>query len=221
MTRVLVTAFEPFGGEAINPSQQAVRKLADGAAIEGVELATVGLPVVFGAALDALRKAVAEHDPEVVICAGQAGGRHAVTPERVAVNVNDTPMADNAGNAPVDEPIVEGGPAAYFSGLPVNAIVSALHEAAIPAEVSWTAGTYVCNHVFYGLMHLIATERPDIRGGFVHVPYAHEQVLTRTDAQPSLALDTIAEALRLTVRTSVSVMAGEDLTAPAGPAPVP
>lgn len=221
MTRVLVTAFEPFGGETINPSQQAAQRLAEGPAIDAVELATAGLPVVFGAALDALRKAVAEHDPDVVICAGQAGGRYAVTPERVAVNVNDTPMADNAGNAPIDQPVVDGGPVAYLTGLPVNAIVSALHEAAIPAEVSWTAGTYVCNHVFYGLMHLIANERPHVRGGFVHVPYAHEQVLTRTDAQPSLALDTITEALRVAIATTISTTDGRDVTAATGPAPTP
>lgn len=208
MTRVLLTAFDPFGGETVNPSQQAVARLADAEAPSGVEIRTAVLPVVFGDAIDALREAVAEHDPDLVICAGEAGGRFAVTPERVAVNVNDAPMPDNAGRTPVDEPVVAGGPVAYFSGLPVAAIVDALRAAGIPAAKSSTAGNYVCNNVFYGLMHLIATERPGLVGGFVHVPYVHEQVLNRTD-QPSLSLEMITEALRITVQTSVGALAAD------------
>ncbi len=207
-TTVLVTAFEPFGGETVNPSQQAVSRLADGPVPDGVRIRTAVLPVVFGDAIDALRKAVAEHDPDLVICAGEAGGRFAVTPERVAVNLDDAPMPDNAGRSPVDRPVVEGGPVAYFSGLPVAAIVDALHAAGIPAAKSSTAGNYVCNNVFYGLMHLIATERPGLVGGFVHVPYVHEQVLNRAD-QPSLSLEMITEALRITVQTSIGALAAD------------
>jgi pyroglutamyl-peptidase len=206
MTRVLVTAFEPFGGETINPSQQAAQRLAEGPPVDGVELSTAFLPVVFGDAIEALKAAIAQHDPELVVCVGEAGGRFAVTPERVAVNVNDAPFPDNAGQAPVDEPIVEGGPVAYLSRLPIADIVTALRRAGIPAAKSSTAENYVCNNVFYGLMHHIETERPDLQGGFVHVPYCHEQVVDRLDPKPSLSLDQITEALRITVETSVAAL---------------
>ncbi len=204
MTRVLLTAFDPFGGESINPSQQAVQRLAAGPAPAGVELSTASLPVVFGDAIDAIKAAVAEHEPDIVICVGEAGGRVAVTPERFAVNLNDAPFPDNAGRQPVDDPIVDGGPVAYASTLPVAAIVGAMREAGIPAIQSSTAGNYVCNNVFYGLMHFIATERPELRGGFVHVPYMHEQVVTRVDAQPSLSIATITDAVRIAVETSAA-----------------
>lgn len=206
MTRVLVTAFEPFGGETINPSQQAAQRLAQGPPIDGVELRTAFLPVVFGDAIDALKAAIAEHDPQLVVCVGEAGGRYAVTPERVAVNVNDAPFPDNAGRAPVDEPIVADGPVAYLSTLPVAGIVDALRRAGIPAAKSSTAENYVCNNVFYGLMHHIATERPDLVGGFLHVPYCHEQVLNRLDPQPSMSLDMITQALRIAVETAVAAL---------------
>jgi pyroglutamyl-peptidase len=202
MTRVLLTAFEPFGGEQVNPSQLAVQRLA-AEGVDGVELRTAFLPVVYYTAREALRAAIDEHDPDVVICVGEAGGRFGITPEKVAINRNDTVMPDNAGQAPVDEPILAEGPVGYFTGLPVAAIVEALRDAGIPAEVSWTAGAYICNHVFYSLMHLVATERTSVRGGFVHVPYVHEQVVRRTEAKPSLSLDAIVEGLRITVKTTV------------------
>lgn len=207
MTRVLLTAFEPFGGEAVNPSQEAARRLAAGPALPGVELSTVFLPVVYGEAVGALRAAVQEHDPEVVVCTGLAGGRYAVTPERVAINLDDAPMADNSGQSPVDTPIVPGGPVGYLSTLPLAEIVQALQAAGIPAAKSSTAGHYVCNHVFYGLMHLIATERPGTVGGFLHIPFAHEQVLDRLDDVPSLAQDTLTEAVRITVLITVRALA--------------
>jgi pyroglutamyl-peptidase len=214
MTRVLLSAFEPFGGESINPSAEALRRLVNGRPVDGVDLSTVTLPVVYGEAVEVLRGAIAEHRPDVVIATGEAGGRYAITPEQVAVNLDDAPMPDNAGNAPVDAPHVLGAPTAYLTALPVKAIVAALREQAIPASVSHTAGTYVCNHVFFGLMHLIATEQPQLRGGFIHVPYAHDQVLERRDAVPSLSLDTIAEGLRIAVETTVHTAA--DLAVPQG-----
>lgn len=203
MTRVLLTAFEPFGGEQVNPSQLAVQRLA-AQEMNGVELRTAFLPVVYYTAAESLRAALEEHQPDIVICVGQAGGRFAITPEKVAINRNDTATPDNAGQAPIDEAIITDGPVGYFTGLPVTTIVEALQEANIPAQVSWTAGAYVCNHVFYSLMHLLETEQRNIRGGFVHVPYVHEQVARRTDAQPSLSLETIIEALRITVITTVN-----------------
>ncbi|MFI1800228.1 pyroglutamyl-peptidase I [Streptomyces sp. NPDC020379] len=199
MTRVLLTGFEPFGGEAVNPSWQAVRAAAEHPP-EGVELSVAQLPCVFGSALDALRAAVAATGPDVVLCVGQAGGRPDVTVERIAVNLDDARIPDNAGARPLDEPVVPGGPAAYFATLPVKACVAAVREAGLPASLSHTAGTFVCNHVFYGLMHLAATEHPGLRGGFVHVPYAPEQVTDR--ALPSLPVAATAAALRVIAITA-------------------
>jgi len=193
VTRVLLTGFDPFGGSAVNPSWQAV-SLAAADPPPGLTVTTARLSCVFGTALDELRAAVDRDDPEVVVCVGEAGGRPGITVERVAINVDDARIPDNAGQRPVDGPVVEGGPAAYFSTLPVKRCVAAVRAAGIPASVSQTAGTFVCNHVFYGLAHLIATERPALRGGFVHVPYLPEQVVDR--AEPSLPAATVAEALR-------------------------
>ncbi|MCK7624874.1 pyroglutamyl-peptidase I [Streptomyces sp. RS10V-4] len=192
-TRVLLTGFEPFGGETANPSWEAVRT-AVAAPLDGLALHAVQLPCVYGRSLSHLRAAIDEICPDVVVCVGQAGGRPDITVERVAVNVDDARIPDTAGAAPIDEPIVPGGPAAYFSTLPIKACVAAVRAAGLPASVSNTAGTFVCNHVFYGLAHLIATELPHLRGGFVHVPYAPEQVTDR--AQPSLPVGATATALR-------------------------
>ncbi|MFF0312275.1 pyroglutamyl-peptidase I [Streptosporangium sp. NPDC004379] len=195
---VLLTGFEPFDGDTVNPSWEAV------SLVPGVR--AVQVPCVFGAAVDRLREAVAEHDPRVVVCVGQAGGRADVTVERVAVNLDDARIPDNAGRQPIDEPVVRGGPAAYFATLPVKACVAAARAVGVPASVSQSAGTFVCNHLFYGLMHLIATERPDIRGGFVHVPFAPGQVLDR--AAPSMPPALVAEALAAVV-TAASFMEGD------------
>ncbi|WP_433267600.1 pyroglutamyl-peptidase I [Actinosynnema sp. CS-041913] len=195
--RVLLTGFEPFGGEDTNPSWDAVR----GVTPSGYELVTAELPCEFGASLAVLHSLVVAHSPDVVICVGQAGGRAAVTPERVAINLDDARIPDNAGHQPIDAPVVEGGPAAYFTNLPVKACVSALGEADIPAAVSHTAGTFVCNHVFYGLMHLVATEFTALRAGFVHVPYTPEQ--GHSDL-PSLDTPTATRALDLIIRTTIA-----------------
>ncbi|GAA3429464.1 pyroglutamyl-peptidase I [Streptosporangium sandarakinum] len=195
---VLLTGFEPFDGDTVNPSWEAV------GLVPGVR--AVQVPCVFGAAVERLREAVAEHDPRVVVCVGQAGGRADVTVERVAVNLDDARIPDNAGRQPIDEPVVRGGPAAYFATLPVKACVAAARAVGVPASVSQSAGTFVCNHLFYGLMHLIATERPDIRGGFVHVPFAPGQVADR--AAPSMPPALVAEALTAIV-TAASSMDGD------------
>ncbi|MFJ8824565.1 pyroglutamyl-peptidase I [Streptomyces sp. NPDC102467] len=175
MTRVLLTGFEPFGGESVNPSWQAAELVA-AAPPDGLAVTAVQLPCVFGESLTALRSAVERVRPELVVCLGQAGGRTGVTVERVAINVDDARIPDNAGAQPIDEPVVPGGPAAYFSSLPVKACVAAMRGAGVPTALSNTAGTFVCNHVAYGLGHLLATELPGVRGGFVHVPWAPSQV---------------------------------------------
>ncbi|MEU4746286.1 pyroglutamyl-peptidase I [Actinosynnema sp. NPDC023658] len=195
---VLLTGFEPFDGEDTNPSWDAV----DAVRPDGYRLTTLRLPCVFGDSLTALRDALAARRYDLVVCVGQAGGRAGVTPERVAVNLDDARIPDNAGARPIDEPVVPGGPAAYFTGLPVKACVAALQAEGIPASVSHSAGTFVCNHVFYGLMHLVATEHPDVRAGFVHVPFSPEQAEGRD--HPSLPVATTARALELVVRTALS-----------------
>lgn len=187
--KVLVTGFAPFDGAEVNPSWQAAELLA-AEPPAGLDISAVQLSCVFGTALDELRTAVhaAGDDLRLVVCLGQAGGRTDLTVERVAINVDDARIPDNAGRQPVDEPVVPGGPAAYFSTLPIKACVAAARAAGVPASVSQTAGTFVCNHVFYGLAHLLATERPRVRGGFVHVPYSPEQVAARNPAPPSLSV---------------------------------
>ena len=197
---VLLTGFAPFGGDGANPSWEAVR-LLDGTRIAGHRVATRCLPVEFGRSLRELRAAIREHAPSLVVCVGLAAGRPQLQVERVAINVDDARIPDNAGASPIDAPVVPGGPAAYFATLPIKAIAEALRAAGIPAAVSQTAGTYVCNHVFYGLMHALR-RTPRVRGGFIHVPYAPADAVRHPGA-PSLPVELAAEALRIAVRTAL------------------
>lgn len=208
---VLLTGFEPFGGEKTNPSWDAVSAL-HGGRIAGHRVVARCLPVTFGASLKALRTAIRETRPALVLCVGQAGSRAQLSLERVAINVDDARIADNAGNQPIDTPVVEGGPAAYFATLPIKAIYAALRDAGIPATISQSAGTYVCNHVFYGLMHALRRS-PGIRGGFMHIPYSPRQAALHPGA-PSLSIDTVNAALRLSLRTALTT--GEDRRLAAG-----
>jgi len=191
---VLVTGFDPFGGDAVNPSWMAAQAL-HGREVESHRVVSVQLPTVFGRSLEVLREALERHRPSLVLGTGQAGGRGALSLERVAINVNDARIADNARAQPVDTPVIAGGPDAYFTTLPIKAMLKALLAEGINAEVSQTAGTFVCNHVFYGLMHALATQ-PELRqtrGGFVHVPWLPQQ------GQPSMGLDGIARGLRVAI----------------------
>ncbi|QEL55901.1 pyroglutamyl-peptidase I [Chromobacterium paludis] len=192
MRTVLLTGFEPFGGETVNPSWEAV-KLLDGETIAGARVVARRLPCVFGAALSELRHHLEGLRPDLVIAVGQAGGRPDISVERVAINVDDARIPDNAGKQPIDQPIAADGPAAYFSTLPIKAIVAALRECDIPASVSQTAGTFVCNHVMYGLLH-----HGGARGGFIHIPYLPEQAAAHP-GQPSMRLEDCAAALRIAV----------------------
>jgi pyroglutamyl-peptidase len=195
--RVLLTGFEPFGGADLNPSWAAVR-LAATSTILGVDLHTQLLPCVFGTAAEVLWDAVELLDPDVVLAVGQAGGNTGLAVERVAVNLDDATIPDNAGVRPVDRPIDPDGPAAYFATIPVKECVTAARSTGVPAAVSDSAGRFVCNHVMYGLLHRTATRRPGrLLGGFVHVPFAPEQVLETS--RPSLASSTVAVGLRAIV----------------------
>ncbi|EST26319.1 hypothetical protein N566_23995 [Streptomycetaceae bacterium MP113-05] len=213
-TRVLLTGFEPFDGARVNPSWEAVRLLA-AAPPARTDVISRRLSCVFGRANDELREAVAETEPDLVVCVGQAGGRPDLTVERVALNLDDARIPDNAGRRPLDEPVVAGAPAAYFASLPVKACVAAVRAAGLPASVSQTAGTFVCNHVFYGLAHLIATERPSLRGGFVHLPYSPEQAADANGA-PSLSVRDAATGLAAVITaalgTTVDIRTAEGAT---------
>jgi pyroglutamyl-peptidase len=197
---VLLTGFEPFNGATINPSWEAVRAL-DGWSGPGFAVVARQLPCVFGTALDVLRESIAGVKPDIVIAVGQAGGRSEISLERVAINVDDASIRDNAGNQPVDAPVVADGPAAYFTTLPVKAIVKALRLRGFPSGVSQTAGTFVCNHVFYGLMH--QTVGQPVKAGFIHVPFLPEQAADRPERPPSMALRDIVDALRIAVEVAV------------------
>jgi pyroglutamyl-peptidase len=201
---VLLTGFEPFDRETVNPSWEAVRAL-DGWRQGAAVVHARRIPCVFGAALVALDAAIDELQPQLVLAVGQAGGRSEFTPERVAINVDDGRIGDNAGHQPIDQPVVAGAPAAYFSTLPIKAMVRDLRAAGIPAAVSNSAGTFVCNHLFFGLMHRAATRPvPGMRAGFIHVPYLPEQA-ARLPGQPSMALATLVAGLRVAVATALAV----------------
>jgi pyroglutamyl-peptidase len=204
---VLLTGFEPFNGADVNPSWEAARAL-DGWSGPGFQVAARELPCVFGRANLALFDAIDALQPDIVIAVGQAGGRHEISVERVALNVDDATIPDNAGQQPVDATIADGGPAAYFSTLPIKAIVRALRLRGFPAGISQTAGTFVCNHVFYGLMQ--HAQGRGMKAGFIHVPFLPQQVAGRADAAPSMALNDIIDGLRIAVEVAVGVEQGSE-----------
>lgn len=206
--KILLTGFAPFAGDEVNPSWQAVRAL-QGEMIDGHRVVALELPTEFDDSLRVLRAAMQEARPRVAIAVGLAGGRSGISLERVAINVIDARIPDNAGAQPVDVPVVGGGPAAYFSTLPIKAALAALQQTGIDAHISQTAGTYVCNHVFYALMH--AVQGTDVRAGFVHVPYLPEQA--QRHAAAGMPLDRVIEALRVIARTALSVPADRAIAA--------
>ena len=196
--KILVSGFDPFGGESINPSIEAVKRLPD--SINGVEIIKLEIPTVIGKSIDKLTRAVETYLPDVVLCVGQAGGRSDISVERIAINIDDCRIKDNEGNQPIDEPIVFNGPDAYFLTLPIKSIVSNLQSQGIQASVSNSAGTFICNHVAYGMAHLAKTKYPNMRTGFIHIPFIPEQVLNKSN-MPSMPLDQIIKALETAILT--------------------
>lgn len=190
--KALVTGFEPFGGDGVNPSGEALKLLPE--RLGNLRIETRLLPCRFGAAITVIDEALTALAPDIVLATGLAGGRTELSLERVAINIDDARIADNGGAQPVDRPIVANGPAAYFATLPIKAAVVAMREAGLPAAVSNSAGTFVCNHVFYRLMHLAATRFPAIRAGFLHVPYLPSQAAA-LPGTPSMALDQIVRGI--------------------------
>lgn len=209
--KILFTGFDPFGGEQINPAFEAIRLLPE--TIAGAEVIKVEIPTVFGKGAEVMLEAVRKHRPDYVIAVGQAGGRAAVTPEFVGINYCDARIPDNEQNQPLGEPVVAGGENAYFTKLPVKAMVEKMRAAGIPAAVSYTAGTYVCNDVMYRLLHYIHTGQPELAGGFIHVPYAAQQTVNMANT-PSMSLSMISDALRLAAEAAVENK--EDISAAHG-----
>jgi pyroglutamyl-peptidase len=209
---VLLTGFAPFGGEPVNPSQEIARAL-DGATLAGQRVIGAVLPTEFARALPALYDLLDAHRPTLVLATGQAGGRAGISLERVAINLIDARIADNAGAQPIDVPVVENAPKAYFSTLPLKAMLARLRAAGLPAAISYSAGTFVCNQVFFGLAHRLAKRRRGTRGGFVHVPYLPEQAARHAPA-PAMPLADMIAAVRLCLEVALTVR--EDLRDSAG-----
>jgi len=197
---ILVTGFEPFGGERTNPSWEICTQLP--ATVGRARVETLKVPCRFRDAIEAVAQAIERLRPSHVICLGQAGGRDRLSIERVAINVNDARAPDNGGAQPVDEAIVAGGPAAYFATLPIKAMAGAARGAGVPAEVSNTAGTYVCNHLMYGVLHYIAERRLATRAGFIHVPYSEAQVVDKP-GQPSMGIAAMARGVQATLAAAL------------------
>ena len=209
--KLLLTAFDPFGGEHINPAQEAVKLVRE--RIGTVDVVKCEVPTVFGASIETVAEAIGRHRPDAVLCIGQAGGRADLTPERVAINVEDASIPDNAGNQPVDVPVFADGKNAYFSTLPVKAMVAAIREVGLPASLSNTAGTFVCNHLMYGVLYTLEKHYPGVRGGFLHVPYIPAQVAGGRGI-PTMSLPDIVRGIEAAIgaigaqETDISVAEG-------------
>lgn len=211
MQTILLTGFEPFGGEQSNPSWLAVQQLDGYQLDDEVQIVSRQLSCVFEKSRQELKTAIDELKPVLVVALGQAGGRAELCFEKVAINFIDARIADNAGQQPVDKSVVTEGPAAYFTTLPIKAMVNSLKQQGIPAAVSYTAGTYVCNTVFYALMHQLK-DKPKVRAGFLHIPYAPEQAIGKAVA--SMPVDMVVNALKLCL--PVALQTTEDLQIAAG-----
>ena len=198
--KVLVTAFEPFGGEEINPAFEAVKRLDD--QIAGAKIIKEEVPTVFNKSIKTLEQLMEKHRADITLCVGQAGGRFEISVERVAINVDDARIEDNEGNQPIDEEIYSNAKNAYFAKMPIKAMVKEIQDNKIPASVSNSAGTFVCNHIMFGLLHLIDKKYDDMRGGFIHVPYLPEQVIDKKK-KPSMALGDIVEGLHYALKAAI------------------
>ena len=195
--KILVTGFDPFGGETVNPAYEAVKLLPD--TIGGAQIFKLEIPTVFSLSGPAVEEGIKKYQPDVVLCVGQAGGRASISVEKVAINFVDARIPDNNGEQPLDEPLQADGPAAYFSTLPVKSMVQHVKDAGLPCYLSFTAGTYVCNSIMYNVLYMCEKRYPGIRAGFIHVPYACGQVIDKANTTPSMPLETIAKSLEYAI----------------------
>lgn len=198
--KILVTGFDPFGGEPINPAIESVKRLPDN--IEGAEIIKLEIPTVRKKSLEKIEKAINEHNPDVILSIGQAGGRFDISIERVGINLDDFRIPDNEGNQIIDEPIFPDGENSYFVKLPVKAMVQNVQKNNIPASVSYTAGTFVCNHVLYGVLYLIEKKYKGKKSGFIHIPFLPQQVVDKRNT-PSMELNTIVKGLTAAIEAIV------------------
>lgn len=209
--KILLTAFDPFGGSPINPALEAVKLVAD--QVAGAEIVKLEVPTVFDKSINTVAAAIEKEQPDAVLCIGQAGGRYDLTPERVAININDARIPDNEGQQPIDTPIFEDGAPAYFTTLPIKAMVKKIREAGLPSSVSNTAGTFVCNHLMYGVLYTLAKRYPNVKGGFMHVPFVPSQTVDRATPAPSMSEQDIARgieaALTAIVENEKDIVAAE------------
>lgn len=206
--KILVTGFDPFGGEAINPALEAIKRLPKtiaGAAVEVLEV-----PTVFHKSAEVVAAKMRNYQPDVVLCIGQAGGRTVLTPERVAINQDDARIPDNEGNQPIDVAIQADGQAAYFTTLPIKAMVEAIHQVGLPASVSNSAGTFVCNHIMYQVLYLVDKEFPQTKAGFMHIPFMMEQVVDKPN-QPAMSLTDITRGIEAAITAIVEFHNKDDL----------
>ena len=207
--KILVTGFDPFENERLNPAYEAVKLLPD--KIAGIDVIKKEIPTVFGKCAFEVEKAIEQHNPDFVLCVGQAGGRSCISIEKVAVNFAEARIADNEGNQPLDKSIIPDGPAAYFSSLPVKTMVENVRSHGIPCHLSYSAGTFVCNDVMYRLLHLLNTKYHHIKGGFIHVPYTLAQAVTKPDRTPSWDEKTIAKGLEYAIGAIVHKKEDSDI----------
>jgi len=201
MKKILITCFEPFGGESVNPSQMAVTQLPD--EVDDIKIIKQVIPSVFDKSIDILYDVLKREIPDAVICVGQAGGRPNITVERVAININDAPIPDNDGNQPIDTPIFPASPPAYFATLPIKAMVQECNNIGIPAAISNTAGTFVCNHLMYAACHYATLYQPKLKAGFVHIPFVPEQT-TDKPTMPSMSCANIITGLKSFIKTTAN-----------------
>lgn len=199
--KILITGFDPFGGETINPATEAVKGLPD--TINGASIIKLEIPTVYRKSLETIENAVKQHDPDVILSIGQAGGRFDITVERIAMNLDDYRIKDNEGNQPIDEKIYEDGENAYFSNLPIKAMVKAMNDSGVPGSISNTAGSFVCNHVMYGVLYMINKEGGRRRGGFVHIPFLPQQAVGKKNV-PTMSKEEVVKGLTAAIEAIVN-----------------
>ena len=199
--KILVTGFDPFGGEDVNPAYEAVKHLPD--EIEGASIIKLEIPTAFARSVHVVEDGIKKYQPDVILNVGQAGGRSCVTIEKVAINLAEARIPDNDGEQPIDTPLKEDGETAYFTTLPIKAMISNIREHKIPCHISYTAGTYVCNSIMYHVLYMTKKKYPNIRAGFIHVPYETEQVVNKPNGTPSMSLEMITKSLYYAIEAIV------------------
>ena len=200
--KILVTGFDPFGGESVNPAFEAVKLLPD--EIAGAEIVKLEIPTVYTRSAEVVEEAIGREKPDIVLSIGQAGGRSCMTVEKVAIHLAEARIPDNDGEQPTDQPLREDGETAYFATVPVKAMVANMRKNGIPAHISYTAGTFVCNSIMYNVLYLLDRKFPGVKGGFIHVPYESSQVVDKPNGTPFMPVETIARAIEYAIEAAVS-----------------